>query len=114
MIFLLNTSILTDFGIFSYAEVSLDIAKQYVEREGFHSAIGHQSTTDVISELLEINCPVNRVNFKQGFGDKALVFKLKGRPEEGKVLTRDEIEAIGYSWGLLIKLETAVEEGGDY
>lgn len=33
----------------------------------------------------------------------AIVFKLKGRPEEGKILTIQEIEEIGYEFGVLIR-----------
>jgi len=32
-----------------------------------------------------------------------LVFKLKGRVPEGKVLSREELEAIGYEFGLLTR-----------
>ena len=36
---------------------------------------------------------------------EALVFKLLGRPEEGKLLTLSEIEEIGYKFQMLIKIE---------
>lgn len=47
---------------------------------------------------------MNRVQYVQGVGDIALVFKLKSRPEEGKILTADEIEAIGYEFGRLVRV----------
>ncbi len=98
MITILNTSILTDFGKFEYTEISLEQAKEMTKKD-FQSAIGHKSTADVISTLLNLDCPMNRIMYKQKVGDTALIFKLNGRPEEGKILSKDEIEKIGYSWG---------------
>ena len=42
--------------------------------------------------------------FSQDVGQRALVFKLNGRPEEGKILTTEEIEAIEYKFQLLERL----------
>lgn len=100
MLTILNTSILTDHGSYTYRAATLDEAKAMVA-DGFQSAIGHQSTADVISTLLGVECPMNRINYTQERGDKALVFKLNGRPEEGKILSVADIERIGYSWGVL-------------
>ena len=68
------------------------------------SAVGHQSTADILTTLLETEVPMNRIQFAQEKGQKALVFKLNGRPEEGKILTAEEIEAIGYKFQLLTKI----------
>lgn len=65
------------------------------------SAIGHQSTADILTELLDMPIPMNRILFQQEPGQKAICFKLKGRPEEGKILSREEIEQIGYEFKLL-------------
>ena len=46
---------------------------------------------------------MNRVMYKQDSGDQALIFKLNGRPEEGKILSVEEIKEIGYEFGLLTK-----------
>ena len=48
---------------------------------------------------------MNRINFVQEQHQEALVFKLLGRPEEGKLLTLSEIEEIGYKFQMLIKIE---------
>jgi hypothetical protein len=102
MVTILNTSILTDYGIFSYEKVSLSEAKCLIA-DGFESAVGHETTAQIISKLLEINCAVNRVVYIQGVDETALIFKLKGRAPEGKILTIAEIETIGYSWGVLTR-----------
>lgn len=103
-IVIFNTAILTDFGSYDYSEISLNEAKDLV-KDGFRSALGHQATCDIISKLLDIDVKMNRINYKQKDGETVLVFKLKGRPEEGKILTVDEIEEVGYTFGLLKKLK---------
>ena len=105
----LNTPILTKFGKYQYNEISLDRAREIAQQaNGFNqlvSAVGHQSTCDILTKLLGVTIPMNRIEYKQEIGTAALIFKLKGRPEEGKILTVEEIEEIGYNFGLLIRLE---------
>lgn len=105
MITLLNTSILTTYGKFEYTQVSLEHAKYLVQNHDFQSAIGHEATAQIMSTLLNTDVPVNRIFYEQQKGDIALIFKLKGRPEEGTILSKEEIEKIGYEWGILEKLE---------
>jgi hypothetical protein len=105
---LLNTSILTSYGVFIYQPISLAEAGMLVrefQREGktIQSVIGHNSTADLLTLLLKFPVEINRQEFKQTIADLGLVFKLKGRAPEGKVLSREEIEAIGYEFGLLAK-----------
>lgn len=100
---ILNTSILTNFGVFNYESLTLEESKALVS-EGFESAVGHQSACDILSSLLGKEVKMNRVQYSQKVGDIALVFKLKGRAEEGKILTVAEIEAIGYEFGKLTRL----------
>lgn len=100
---LFNTSILTDYGSFRYEPLTLDEARTIAVTNDAESAIGHQATADILTELLGFFVAVNRVNNKQGVGDLAVVFKLRGRPQEGKILNREEVEAIGYDFGLLTK-----------
>lgn len=103
-IVLLNTSIITCEGRFSYEKTSLEKVKREIELMGNHrilSAIGHQSTADILSELIGMKIEVNRINYEQDDNDLAVVFKLRGRPEEGKILTKAEIEEIGYDFYFL-------------
>ncbi len=104
MITLLNTSILTAFGVYRYEPIALEEAKLMIAR-GFVSAIGHESTATILSELLGESVPINRFDYQQQIGDRAIVFKLKRRPPEGAILTADEIQSIGYEFGLLTRLE---------
>lgn len=104
MLTILNTSILTSYGTFEYGSMTLDEVKAAIKEEGFQSAVGHQSTCDVLTSLLGQEIPLNRIQYSQQPGQRALVFKLKGRPEEGKILTAQEIEEIGYEFGMLVRL----------
>lgn len=106
---LLNTSILTSFGTYIYKPLTLEEARELVsefrqEEKSIQSAIGHQSTAELLTTLLEFPVAANRMEFKQTADDLALIFKLNGRPPEGKVLSREELEEIGYEFGLLSRL----------
>jgi hypothetical protein len=100
---LLNTSILTADGEYKMYTISLAQAKELVQNNNLISAIGHQSTADIMSALLGMKIPANRIQFEQQQGQQALVFKLNGRPDEGKILSVEEIEEIGYSFKLLVR-----------
>ena len=100
----LNTSILTTEGTFTLKDITLEEAKNLVTENKILSAVGHQSTADILTTLLETEIPMNRIQFAQETGQKALVFKLNGRPEEGKILTAEEIHQIGFKFQLLTKI----------
>lgn len=107
---LLNAAILTSYGTFRFEPISLERARELVQefqRPGkrVQSAIGHQSTADLLTVLLGIPVQKDRMELNQTVEDLALVFKLSRRPPEGKVLTREEIEEIGYEFGLMTRLE---------
>lgn len=103
---LLNTSILTAAGNYTLEDIALETAQQLVfeNDDNLDSAIGHASTAEIMTTLLGVDIPVNRQMFAQDVGQAALVFKLNGRPEEGKILTVDDIERIGYKFQLLTRL----------
>jgi hypothetical protein len=102
---LLNAPVLTSTGLFRAREVGLDEAQARVARVGFESAIGHAFTAQILSELLEIDCPMHRIEFRQQPGQEALVFRLARRLEEGQVLaSREEIAAVGFSFMLIERL----------
>lgn len=102
MVTLLNTSVLTSHGTYTYEPLTLDEARTFIA-DGSASAIGHQETADVLSELLNTPVPVNRIEYVQQPGERAIVFDLKSRIPAGIVLSRQEIEEIGYEFGLLTR-----------
>lgn len=100
-----NGTIATTNGVYRITDISIDEAKELIYKNGFISAIGHKSTAEAISDSFNINIPMNRIDFKQQVGQKAIVFKLNKRPPEGSILSRDEIDLIGYSFKLMERLE---------
>lgn len=58
------------------------------------SAIGHQATADMISQLCNTTIATNRVAIKVGDNDELVVFQLKERLPEGKVLTKEELQKL--------------------
>ena len=102
---LLNTSILTAFGRYEFQPISLLEVKELVKNSRIVSAIGHAATADVLSDLLEIEVKANRIEFVQSVDSVAIIFKLKSRIPEGKVLNQTEIEEIGYEFGILRRLK---------
>lgn len=104
MVTLLNTSVLTNYGTYTYEPVTLEQAREIIAA-GYNSAIGHQATADIASELLEVPVAVNRATYAQQVGEVALIFKLKTRVGEGRILNREEIDAIGYEFGLLTRID---------
>ena len=106
---LFNASILTAYGTFSFELLSFERARELVHsyqnaNKEIISAIGHQATAEIMSEILEFPVAKNRHEFTQKTDEAALIFKLKKRAEEGEVLSRAEIEEIGFEFGLLTKI----------
>jgi hypothetical protein len=100
---ILNTSIITAEGNYSLKKITLEDAKTLVKNTPYQSAIGHQSTADILTSLLGVEVKLNRIQYEQKEFETALVFKLKGRPEEGKILSVKEIENIGYEFFTLYR-----------
>lgn len=103
---LLNSPVLTSYGVFEFEKVSLERAKEIIHQaERVESAIGHAATAEVITKNLQFRVEMKRIEFRQMIDDIALVFKLKKRPGEGKILNAEEIEKIGFEFGLLKRTE---------
>ena len=88
--------------------VGIEEVKELI-KNGYISCIGHQSTADVLSELLERKIETNRVSITLKKDDILIVFQLLERIPEGKVLTREEILKISYKFYTL----KIIEEGGN-
>lgn len=102
---ILNGAIITADGEYSCRTISLEEVKKLIQSASkIISAVGHQATAEIITDLLEIEVALNRINFHQEAGQQALVFKLNSRPPEGIILSRDEIEEFGYQFQLLSRL----------
>jgi len=58
------------------------------------SAVGHESTAKIISLLTGVEIPVNRVAITLSPGDTVIVFQLKVRLDEGRILSEEEVKAL--------------------
>ncbi len=102
---LFNGPIFTSDGLYRVEEISVDAARSLVRQCGFVSAIGHEAAAGVLSELLNIDAPMNRIQFHQAAGQKAIALKLHQRPPEGTILDHNEMAHVGYSMKLIERLE---------
>ena len=94
----LNCAIMTIEGRYVLKKTDIEAVKNIIKNKFFISAIGHESTAQILSKLLGIQIKVNRINYKHNFSDMCIVFKLRERIPEGKILTIEEIEKIGYDF----------------
>lgn len=58
------------------------------------NAIGHASTVSVINTMCKTDLLPNRIEIKLGNGDELLIFQVRVRLPEGKVLTVDEVKQL--------------------
>ncbi|MFA9202195.1 MAG: STIV orfB116 family protein [Candidatus Nanopelagicaceae bacterium] len=112
---ILNTTIATTNGCYEIHELSLEQAREIVGKamkaDGIDSAVGHQASSDILTVLLGVDVPMNRQQFAQQPQQGAIVLKLNGRIPEGAVLTEvSEIESIGYSLKLMVRLPDACNQ----
>jgi hypothetical protein len=103
-VWLLNAPIITADGVFHSTTLVLAEARMLVETHGFCSAIGHATTAALVSRLLQIECPMRRIDYVQLPGQRALVLRLARRLGEGQVLLSvEELEQVGYSFMLITR-----------
>jgi hypothetical protein len=81
-----------------FKKLTVNDVKDILTNNEFMSIIGHESTAMVLETLLNIKVPVNRINVRLEKGDTIIVFQLKQRLPEGKVLDIDEIKMLDYDF----------------
>ena len=75
--------------------IGIEEVKQLLAN-GFVSVVGHQSTAEIMSQILGITVVYNRQTIFLEPGDQAICFVLKTRPPEGRVLTAEELQQLGF------------------
>jgi len=83
--------------------ISVEEAKEILAG-GFVSAVGHEATAKVLSQLLGIQVPMERRTIFLKPGDRAIHFFLKVRLPEGAILSEDELRKLDY-WLVLSEVE---------
>ena len=103
-LYLLNSPILTDHGLWRFAPLTLEAARAQTA-QGFVSAVGHRGAAEFMSRLLQVPVPVNRIRVSLRPGDRAIVLRLLARLPEGAVLDADAMERVPWELSLLERLE---------
>jgi len=102
---LFNGPICTTTGLYRVSDIEIEEAKRLIRTYGFVSAVGHRASAEVLSSILAVEVPMNRIEYSQKVGQKAIALKLKIRPAEGRILTASEMIQIGFNLLLLERLE---------
>jgi hypothetical protein len=115
MLYLMSTTVIPSGanGVWEVTPITLGCAQDLVSRHKFTSAVGHESTAEVMSELLAQPVPMNRLSVQPAEGDHFLCFKLNRRPPEGAILDRTTLEAIGFEWCVMAYTEVAPSTPAD-
>lgn len=79
-----------DYFVFEGVRVGIEQVKEIL-KDGFVSAVGHESTARVLSELLGIEVPANRITVDMKPGDVAVAVQFLKRLPEGRVLNEKEL-----------------------
>jgi len=79
-----------------FERLTIAEAREILQSNSFISAIGHEATAKLLSSLLNINIPVNRISVYLEPGDIGIHFFLKTRLPEGKILTESELKQLDF------------------
>ncbi|RLI59898.1 MAG: hypothetical protein DRO67_09490 [Candidatus Asgardarchaeum californiense] len=82
-------------------QISLEQAREWIRKGDFISAVGHESTAKLLSELLGVEIKPNRIFVDMDVNDEALAIQFLERVQEGKVLSKEELEGL-YKQGKIV------------
>ena len=78
-------------------EVSIEEVKALLN-DGFISAVGHEPTAQLLSEMLGIEVVPNRIQVKLEKGDILVIYQLLQRLPEGRIMSKEELKAVPHKW----------------
>ena len=73
-----------------------EVVQNILKNNYFESYVGHPTTAEFLSKILEIDIKYNRGELKLTENDILFVFQLQKRLPEGIILSKEEIEKIPY------------------
>jgi lauroyl/myristoyl acyltransferase len=79
-----------------FRKIDKEKAKEILKNNEFVSAVGHQATADLLTAIMGVHIPMNRIAVRMGKGDIGVHFFLKQRLPEGTVLGKDELDRLSY------------------
>jgi len=82
--------------------MTVELAREWVADGDVQSAIGHTGTAALLSEILGLNIPANRISVKMNSGDEALIIRVLQRLPEGTILSKEELRSVPFELGLLL------------
>jgi hypothetical protein len=80
------------------SESSVEEVKQLLNGCDYISGIGHQSTAQLLTKMLQLPIETNRIQISLEPGDKLVVFQLLLRLQEGVVLDEIELQKIPFKF----------------
>lgn len=96
-VYLLNTPVLTSLGVYQHYKATLDTVKTMLNNATqVVSAVGHEATAKLMSQVLGYPVATNRVAVTMEQGDIAIVFRMLQRLPEGVVLSEQELLQVPY------------------
>lgn len=101
----LNGTVITTNGTYEIENIEVEAVKQLIQNRNILSAIGHVATAELLSEILDVEIPFNRVEFTQEVGQIAIAFKLNKRSAEGTILSKEDLLEIGYTLKKITRLK---------
>ena len=102
---LFNGTVVTTDGLYRIQQISDAVARDLAAANPITSAVGHEAAAELLSDILGVEVPENRIPFIQQPGQLAIALKLNIRPPEGTILTKQEMISIGYTLRLIERLE---------
>jgi hypothetical protein len=84
-----------------FSPIDLDMVRGLVFCNECYSVVGHEATARLLSELLGVTVAYNRERYILSPGDCVVCAVLRDRIPEGKVLSKEEIQAVGIDWWMV-------------
>jgi len=95
--FSLNMLTLPEYRIYTKKVTKEEALRIWTSASVRDQCVGHESTVQVLNKM-GFNAIPNRKEIKLLPGDTMIVFQMRKRLPEGKILSEDEIEQLGYDF----------------